>query len=253
MNAFIVFLRKEWLEQLRSYRLLILAAVFILFGILGPATARFTPELLEMLGNGIEIVLPPVTIVDSYVQFFKNMNSIQIIVLLLMFSGMVADEKTKGSASLILTKNLSRANFLLAKYAGAVCLWTVVYLAGALTFLFYTFFLFPGESVDRVLVSLGAYWVFGLVILAITLFASAVMPGHGLATLVAFAGWGLLLLSMLPDKIAKVSPAVLGSSNLLLITGAADSSNLIWPLVVALALIGILLSLAVRIMGNQEM
>ena len=170
-----------------------------------------------------------------------------------MFSGMVADEKTKGSASLILTKNLSRATFLLAKYAGAVCLWTVVYLIGVLTFLYYTFWLFPGERADHVLVSLVAYWVFGLVILAFILFSSAVMPGHGLATLGAFAGWGVLLLSMLPDRIAKVSPAALGSSNLLLITGAAGTGSLVWPLVIALALIGFLLSAAIWIMGNQEM
>ena len=253
MNAFIVFFKKEIKEHFRSYRLLILGIVFVLFGIMSPATAKFTPELLQMLGNGIEIKLPPVTVADSYMQFFKNINSMGIIVLLLMFAGMVADEKTKGTAALILTKNISRTAFLLAKYAAAALLWTVVYVAGALTCQGYTLWLFPDVSASNLVISFGAYWVFGLALLAFTEFSSAVMPGHGLATLGAFIGWGILVLSMLPAKIAVYSPAVLGSNNLQLITGTAQASSLLWPLVIAVAMIGLLLGGAVYLMNRQEL
>ena len=49
-------LRKELLEQLRSYRMLITAVVLTLFGLLSPIIARYTPDIIRMaLPQGEEI------------------------------------------------------------------------------------------------------------------------------------------------------------------------------------------------------
>ena len=42
MNLFTAF-RKEWLESLRSYRLLIVVVVLIFFGLTSPLQAKLTP------------------------------------------------------------------------------------------------------------------------------------------------------------------------------------------------------------------
>jgi ABC-2 type transport system permease protein len=253
MNAFIVFFKKEVKEHIRSYRLLILGIVFVIFGMMSPATARFMPELMKSLGNGIEIKMPPVTVLDSYLQFFKNINSMGIIILLLMFAGLVVDEKTKGSAATILTKHISRTAFLMAKYAAAALLWTVVYWAGALVCQGYTLWLFPDGSASNLVIAFGAYWVFGLLLLAFTLFASAAMPSHGLATLGAFVGWGVLIVSMIPARIAEYSPAVLGSNNLQMITGTLGTDDLLWPLAIAVVLIAALLYGGASLLKKQEL
>jgi hypothetical protein len=52
MNPFAVSVRKEWMEQWRNYRLLVLVVVLALFGLLAPFTARYGPELMKLLPNG---------------------------------------------------------------------------------------------------------------------------------------------------------------------------------------------------------
>jgi ABC-2 type transport system permease protein len=249
----LVFLGKEMREHMRSYRLLILAAVFVLFGIMSPATAKYMPELLEAFGGGIVLNLPPVTVTDSYTQFFKNMNGIGVIILLLVFAGTVAGEKVKGPASLILTKNLSRPGFLLAKYAGAALLWTLIYAAGALACQAYALWLFPGESAGHLLLSFSAYWLYGLLLLAFTVLASAAASSHGMAAIGAFAGWGLLMLSMVPLKTAKYSPAALGAYNVEVVTGAVTAGGLLVPALLAAALIALSLGLASWLLSKQEL
>jgi ABC-2 type transport system permease protein len=253
MRSCAVFLGKEMREHVRSYRLLILGIVFILFGIMSPATAKFTPELIKALGGGIVLNLPPVSVLDSYVQFFKNLSGIGVIILLLVFAGSVANEKAKGSAPLILTKGISRLSFLLSKYAGAALLWTAVYGASALVCQGYTLWLFPGSVVSGLLISFAAFWLFGLLVLALTLLASVIAGSHGLASLGAFAGWGLLMLSLLPRQIASYSPAALGAMNVQLLNGEIQPIGLVVPALLAIALIGLSLGAAAWSLSRQEL
>ena len=255
MRSCLIFTGKEIKEHIRSYRLLILGIVFIIFGIMSPATAKYTPEILKIVSgsSGISIALPPVTVMDSYLQFFKNLDSMGVIILLLVFAGTIADEKVKGSASLILTKNITRPSFVLAKFAGAALLWTVVYIAGALVCQAYVLWLFPGEATGNLLPSFAAYWLYSLVLLAFTLLASALARSHGIATLGAFAGWGLLLLSMIPAKLAGYSPAALGTVNVQIITGGMHAGELLVPAILAIALICLSLGCAAWSLSRQEL
>ena len=66
MTGFAVLLRKELLEQWRTTRLPVVAAVFLLVGLSSPLLARFTPELIEpFAGDQFQIVLPPHTVADA--------------------------------------------------------------------------------------------------------------------------------------------------------------------------------------------
>lgn len=255
MRSFLIFTGKEITEHIRSWRLVILGAVFILFGIMSPATAKYMPEILKMAGGdtGLSIILPPVTVMDCYLQFFKNINGIGMIVILLVFAGLVAGEKSKGSASLILTKNLSRPAFLMAKFTAAALLWTIIYACGALVCQGYTLWFFQGYVAPNLFAAFAAYWLYGLVLIALTMLASALAGGYGIAALGAFAGWGLMMLSMVPAKIARYSPAALGSVNLQVIAGGTPTGDLLVPAIIAVALIALALSLASWSLSKQEL
>ena len=43
------FLKKEWMELVRTGRLLLLLLIFILFGIMNPAIAKLTPWMMEIM------------------------------------------------------------------------------------------------------------------------------------------------------------------------------------------------------------
>ena len=59
--SFFVALRKELFEQWRSYRLLIVLAVLLVFGLTSPLLAKLTPEIVRLMPEGEEIsaLIPP--------------------------------------------------------------------------------------------------------------------------------------------------------------------------------------------------
>ena len=73
MNGYLAFMKKEWMEQIRTFKLFILFVVFFIFGMLSPLTAKLMPELLSQIPiEGMTIILPEPSAIDSYTQFFKN-------------------------------------------------------------------------------------------------------------------------------------------------------------------------------------
>lgn len=79
----------EWIRLTRTGRVFILLAVFFAFGIIGPLSVRYLPELLEAAGSSEAISsLPPITpefAMSSYVG-----NALQIGLLAIAFVGAAA-------------------------------------------------------------------------------------------------------------------------------------------------------------------
>ena len=120
MRTFIAFTKKEFLEQVRTNKLLILTLVFIFIGILNPLTALLTPWILEMFsesmeGSGVIIGEIEVTALDSWMQFYKNIP-IAFIVFLLVQSSIFSKEYQKGTLTLVLTKGFERYKIIICKF-----------------------------------------------------------------------------------------------------------------------------------------
>ena len=47
------FLKKEWMEWIRTGRALVLVTVFVILGIMNPAFAKLTPWLMEMMSDSL--------------------------------------------------------------------------------------------------------------------------------------------------------------------------------------------------------
>jgi len=150
VTGFGTLLVKELREQLRTYRLPLTLIVFVLFGISSPALARFTKELLNLLGTqatgGIQIVLPDPTAADAVGQLIKNMGQFGILLAILLAMGMVATERERGTAAFVLTKPASRSAFLLAKFIALGVTLAVSVAAGCALGWIYTTLLFADSS-----------------------------------------------------------------------------------------------------------
>ena len=133
MKQTILFTGKELKELWKTYKFLILCAVLLLFGMSSPLLAKLTPELFSQidLGLGTPLQLPDATFLDAYVQFFKNMTQICLIVLVLVLSGTIPHELKSGTAMLMLSKGLSRHGFILSKYTASLLCWSVSYALSA--------------------------------------------------------------------------------------------------------------------------
>jgi ABC-2 type transport system permease protein len=206
--TFLVALRKELLEQVRSYRLLVVVAVLFVFGLIAPLTARFTPELLASLlpeGEQIAGLMPAPTAAVAVTEYVENISQFGVLLALLMAMGAVAQERDRGTAALILVKPMPRWTFLWAKFAALGLTFTAgVVVAGAAAY-YYTLVLFEPLDFPRWLALNGLMLLFLLVYIALTLLCSTLSRSQVLAGGLAF---GLVVLLGLVGAIPRVGDAL---------------------------------------------
>ncbi len=105
-------LRKEFREQWRTWKMIVFLAVFLITGIISPLLAKYTPELLRSIPNlpeGLAGIIPNPTVADSVAQYLKNISQFGILLVILLTMGVVAQEKERGTAAMLLTKPVSRS------------------------------------------------------------------------------------------------------------------------------------------------
>ena len=125
MRGYTVLLTKEITEQWRTGRLLVLAVIFVLFGLASPVLAKYTPDIVKLAASSIDIHLPTPSIKDAVAQLIKTLSQVGILTAILLAMGSVAGEKESGTAAFVLVKPVGRFAFLAAKFSGL----TVTYAA----------------------------------------------------------------------------------------------------------------------------
>lgn len=254
MSHYAVFLKKELIEYARTYKLLIMLLVFAILGITNPLIAKLTPELVaSFLPEGMSMTIPEPSALDSWAQFFKNTQQMGMIVLVLVFSGVLASEVSKGTLVNLLTKGLSRQAVIVAKYLAMLLVWTVSVAASALLTLVYTVFLFPGDQVHHLLVAILCMWLFGAFLLALLLSSSTLVQGnYGGLLLTGLAIVVLMMLNIIPGAM-KYNPIALAARNMELVAGAMGPTS-IYPAaaVTTMATVG-LMGLAVLVFRRKQL
>lgn len=225
MRAFIAFTKKEFIESVRTYKLFIIFAVFLLFGMLNPIMAKILPEILSSITpSGISITLAVATPLDSWIQFYKNMSGMLIIVFVIVYSGAIATELSRGTLVNMLTKGLSRKTVILSKFTSTTLIWTIGYLICFGTTLAYTVYLLPGE-LPNIMFAAFCMWLFGVLIISIMLFGG-ILFGNIYGSLLVTGGFAaLLMLLNIVEKMQKFNPYLLSTGNIPLLTSSMAVSD----------------------------
>jgi ABC-2 type transport system permease protein len=252
MNFIAVF-RKEMLEQWRTYRFLIVVAVFAAFGLASPLLAKFTPEMLKAIpGVPPEILsaIPAPTTIDAVTQYVKNMSQFGILLALLMTMGVVVQEKERGTAAFFLTRPVSRVTFLLAKFASLMVTFIASLSIAALGCWYYTYVLFEPLAWGPFLVLNGLMLIIFLVYMALSLLGSTLARSQGIAAglafivLVVIGGIGSL------PSIGNYFPGRLFAWGTTLLMGGTDAA---WPAFgISLGIIAAALFIACIVFRKQE-
>ena len=213
MNNFSSFLAKEWHENLRTKRVLVLSCVFLLVAISTPLMTRFMGEFMAMfITDTDEITQALVTAFgnlgwrDSYAQFYSQLDLV-LFGIIFMYMGIISREISSGTASLLFSKGLGFWSFTLAKLAMAHALLAVITMVSVLVAHLYTVILFEeGGAIGDVLYGGAVFCVGLLVLVAIIMFCSAQTKSSavsgGMAVGIYFA---MMLLSAIPN-IGRFSP-----------------------------------------------
>jgi ABC-2 type transport system permease protein len=252
VRGFERFLGKEVTEILRTWRIWVLPGVLLFFAVSGPVLALLTPQLLKSLGTGsqgVVITLPTPTFLDSYAQWVKNLGQIGVFLLIGVSAGLVAGERTRGTAILVLTKPVSRGGFVVAKYIAHSLLLIAATALGTLVTWGLTRVLFDEAPPARLLESTGAWIAFALMLLAVMVLLSSVMStlaavGSGVGV---FALLGIL--NLWGPAVRYTFVGLLGAPAQLLQGTARD---LTWPIATAIAAVPLLIASAVAAFRRVE-
>lgn len=254
MHGFGAFLRKEFHEIVRTWRIWVLPGILMFLALSGPVLALLTPELMKSLTTGqtgLVIELPEPSWIDAYGQWVKNLAQMVTYALIIILGGMVSAERRSGTAVLVLTKPLTRAAFVLAKFASQAAFVGVSAVIGTVVTWLTTLVVF-GEAPVRELAEPTAIWLVSAVMLVafMTLFSSLVgsqagAAGLGFGALIALSIFGLW------GPARDFSPAgLIGAPTALL---AGESVPLVWPLVTGGLAAVLALALAVRVFRRIEL
>jgi ABC-2 type transport system permease protein len=250
---FIMVLRKEMLEQWRTRRLLIVAAVLVLFGLASPVLAKMIPDLLASIPDlpaGLAGIIPEPGMADAVAQYVKNMSQFGILLAVLMSMGAVSQEKERGTAVMMLSHPVSRLNFLLAKFAALALVFALSLALAGLGCWYYTLLLFGALDWAPFLAMNALMLVVFMVYCAVTLLCStlartqAAGAGLAFAALVLVAGVGSL------PRLSEYFPGALfawGGS--LVLGGDVSGWSALW---ISLAAVLVCLTAAWLVFRNQE-
>ncbi len=237
MMGFGVLLGKELREQLRTYRIPVVAIVFLTFGMASPVMTKYLPDIMKGIAGAqasaiIEAMGTPTTS-DAVDQILKNLSQFGILIAILLAMGSVATEKSSGTAGMVLTKPASRAAFLAAKLTAISINLGVAVAVGCLFGYVYTWLMFdtwlPGAGFTIMAVLL---WV-TLVFYAALTFLGSVMTRSAAAA----AGLGIVffivtgLLAVIP-VVQDYIPQSLGTAAHALALGK-DPGSSFWVTTVA--------------------
>jgi ABC-2 type transport system permease protein len=252
MNLF-TSLRKELLEAWRGKRFLVAIILLGSFGMMSPLLAKFMREIFSAI-PGAEIVsaiIPEATVLDAIGQYVKNIEQFGILLALLLSMGLVAVEKERGTAALVLSKPLSRSSFILSKFLGVAAVLLVALLVAALGGYYYTLFLFEALPVGSWLALNGALLLLFLVVAAITLLFSTLFNSQAAAAGAGLGTYFLLSLIGSSPTLAIYIPGHLVTWAVSLFGGGTVP---VWgSLVVCLGLIVICLTAACLVFRRQEL
>ncbi|GGB06987.1 ABC transporter permease [Macrococcus hajekii] len=238
MKILMVMLRKEWMECLRTYKVVSVLAIMVFIAIMSPLTALMMPDIIKnsLPDLADKVTIPEATYFHSYTQFFKNMNQIGLILMILIFGGTLTAEFSKGTLLILLTKGLSRKYVVLSKWLMAVLLWSMAYIFSIVVHYMYTNYYFEPLGQQR-WISYGMVWQFGVVLLSVIILASVVTKSYmGVLISILVLVVGLFLLN-LNQHIADYSPLYLIQNNMNMITGEIHITDIYQAVIVSVTVI----------------
>lgn len=252
MRAFSVFTKKELMESLRTRRFVISLAVFVIFGILSPLTALLLPEILgafEM--GGVIITIPEPTAMDAWLQYFSNIGSMGMLVVIVVFSGIMAHEFSRGTLVNLLTKGLNRTTVILSKFFAASLIWTVIYLVSLGVALAYIAVFWEMDMQNAVL-AFVSLWLFGELLIAVLIFGGTLTGSFGGSLGMALGVIIVLGIVSAAPAAARFNPISLAGGTVTLLNGESAVGDFMPAVIICGVAVIVLVIASIVVFGKKR-
>jgi ABC-2 type transport system permease protein len=199
---------KELLEAWRTYRLPVVAGLFLVLGIISPLTTKYLPDIIRTFApQGFEVTIPPAGIADVLDQYLKNLVQFGALAAILVTMGSVAAEKERGTAAFVLEKPVSRVAFLAAKAVAIGIVFGIAIALGTAAAWIYTTILFETPPVVGWVEMAIVLWLSTMVYASITFLGSVLTRSSLAAAGLGFAGLIVLSLASVVPTLSTWLPA----------------------------------------------
>jgi ABC-2 type transport system permease protein len=124
--------RLEWLRLIRTPRGISLAAVYLLFGLLGPVTARYMADIVAHVQSGVTIIVPPPTPKDGITQYVSQVSQTGLVVVVVVAAGALAFDSRRGISTFLRTRATDLWGLVLPRYCTTAVAAVAAYTLGTL-------------------------------------------------------------------------------------------------------------------------
>lgn len=183
--------RLEWLRLVRTRRLLALVSVYLFFGVTGPLSAYYLPELFELLDaeGEVKIEFPPQGPADGIAQFVGNATQLGLLVVALVAAAALAFDTRREMAVFLRTRVSSVREIVGPAFVVSAAAAVGAYLLGAAIAWYETVVLLGGLPVGRMLAGIAYGALFSVFTVAVVAAVASMVRG-----VLATAGVSLALL-----------------------------------------------------------
>lgn len=246
------FLKKELLEVWRTKKIILLAVIFMLFGIMSPLIAKLTPEIVKMsFGEDFPMTAP--TSIDSWMQFYKNINQMGVYLFAIIFSGVVNQEVSKGTLVPLVTKGLKRRIILLSKAIMLYIQWGFSVLVSFGITYGYTWYYFPDNQSPYPWLAMLPLFIFGLFLVSLILLASTMTKSSFEALLIMVSVMIIGYVANLFEVVKNWNPLSLIGQNVAILTDRAVFVDLLPSMMLTIALSVLFVLCSLMIFRNKKL
>ena len=244
MNGFGVLLQKEWREQVRNFKILWIALVFIILGVMEPITNHFLPEIMKSVGNmpeGMDFPWTEFRGEDIFVSLLGQYQLIGILIIVLAFMGTISGERKNGTATLLYVRPMSFPAYFLSKWLVINALVLGSVWLGFMGAWYYIDILFNAVDVGPIFAFIATYSLWIIFVVTVLLALSAWLPTGGAAGLAIMITLIYQFIDALIGAYWAVSPWKLATYATYWFQADADMSDLWMSIVVTVIVIILLL------------
>ncbi|EOH91899.1 ABC transporter permease [Enterococcus pallens] len=254
MKALIYFTKKECLESWRTSKLWILVVIFLIFGIMNPLMAKFLPEIIKStMGQAIAATLPEPSSLDSWTQFYKNITQMGLIVIVLLASGTISQEVSRGTLVNLVTKGLNRTSVVISKAIALIVQWTFCVSIAFLVTWGYTLYYFPDDKSPHVVLAVIPLWIFGILLIGMILAASAAARNSYEGLLLVGGLVVCLFILQLFEKTKESNPLSLITENLTILQNADELGTYFPAMIISAGLFLIFVGCGIQILNRKKL
>lgn len=210
--------RLEWLRLWRTSRLLVLVLVFAFFGLLGPLTAAYLPEIVGLAGQteGIVVEVPEPRPEDGIAQFIGNISQLGLIAVAAIGALALAVDARPGLAAFYRTRQPGAHAWILPRWAATTTAAALAWTVGLLAAVYETVVIIGPLPLDGMLVG-WALWVLYLAFAVAVVALAAGLVRSTVAVTAVSVGLllGIALIGLVPPLEPWLPSTLVGSPSAL--------------------------------------